>query len=146
MEREVAFPPGFQVFNAEVKEKEKRGRLEPVCTLGKSGYLTFNQLATSILLGPNINKPNEAVFIAYNARTRKLALRPVPYHLKSPVTYKIVSTEAQRGTANVAFKTQARAWQIPLDRTRSYVCHWDAKHKLMIVEMSVELRAKEEKV
>lgn len=141
MLREAAFPPGFQVFTKELKERETLSKQQPTCTLGKAGYLTFNKLATAILLGAE--KKNEAVFIAYNAKTKRIALRPVPYSLGPPTTYSIVTGGGMwKGGCNIRFKAQAEAWRIPLDRTRTYPCRWDEENKVLFVEMSTEIRSR----
>lgn len=132
---QVKFPEGFQVFDRAARERSKAVISKPLCTVTKSGFLSFNTRAARFLLGLGHEK-NVAAFLAYNSKDRALAIRPVPYHLKPPETYKLVVHGGYKNTVQIGFVTASRGWNIPLDNAR-HPCMWDEKNGILLVSLSI---------
>lgn len=140
MKTEQLFPPGFQVFTRDVKHREAMSRSEPVCTIGKSGFLIFSLIVSNWLLGSQLK--NKAVFMAWNLRTKLLALRPVPWHEGAPITYKLILAKLSRGVIAVSFRTQAKAWGFDLEKTRTYACRQDKSTGIVYVDLNSLVKEK----
>jgi len=134
MRTEVRFPTGFSTY-VDVKRSPRIQPKAPMVTVTRVGTLVFNAEAASLLWGRDRGKPNEAVMLAYNPKTKVLAVKPVPAHVKFPITLHMTVTGVYRRHATVSFKTFARVWNIPPSGNR-YLCSWNEKRKMLMVDLS----------
>jgi hypothetical protein len=112
MNQETSFPEGFVPFTETAKEQYAMGQQIPACRFAKSGFLSFNKAASALLLGDNY--AHKSVWIAYNSRTKSLALRPTTI-VNRGKTYSLGRTGMRGDVVVVYFKTLAAMWDIPMD-------------------------------
>lgn len=129
---EVRFPTGFEVFGGKSKRSVRHNMQEAKVSLIKSGFLSFNVTATDLMLGKD--RRNCAAFVAYNPRTKVLALRPVPFHVK-PDTYAMTKTGRNSANVIISFQAQSKAWGLPLDGT-TFLGRWSESEKMLLVDLS----------
>jgi hypothetical protein len=75
---------------------------------------------------------NLGVVLGFSPKTRVLGIKPVPYHLKPPQTYRLFPSGVRKNVFLVSFDRQARAWGIPQDG-RVVPCVWDDKNSMLLL-------------
>ena len=139
MRSEGVFPPGFDLpIKAKIHRDAVRQK-EPICSVGRSGYLTFNQRAAEFLRGPG--DKNRYVLLAWNPVTKVMGVRPSPSKpTKSGLTYfRMIVQGSTNQAVTVSFKSMSKQWGIPTRRTRYYHCELDPENGILYVNLGQSL-------
>ncbi len=131
VEEIVTFPPGFRLFT-KAKRHHDVEKKRMMCTFSKNKTLIFNKKASRYIFG--LRNENVGCLLAYNQVQKVLAVKPLPYNLKSPRTYKIIAVGGYKDLASICFGTQSKVWGIPMVGA-SYPCFWNDKDGLMMISL-----------
>ncbi len=130
-EEVITFPPGFRLFTKVRRDKSVSSK-RMMCTFSKNRTIIFNKKASFYIFGNN--RKNVGCLVAYNQVQKTLAVKPLPYMLKSPKTYKIFAVGGYKDSASICFGAQSKSWGIPMVG-QARPCYWDDKNSLMMVSL-----------
>jgi len=106
---------------------------KPVMSLSERGYAIFNNGATQLLMGENMEF--KAVRLAFNPATNVLAIKPERDHLGYPETVKISLAGGYRRAGLISFKGLAAYFNISLTNAK-YPLVWNSETGVAEVDLN----------
>jgi hypothetical protein len=109
---------------------------KPVMSLSERGYAIFNNGATQLLMGENMEFT--AVRLGFNPATNVLAIKPERKHAGYPETVKISLAGGYRRAGLISFKGLAEYFNIKLVNAR-YPVVWNGETGIAEVDLNAPL-------
>jgi len=133
----LPFGKGFLV----IKKARGDGRRalhirKPVMYLSERGYAIFNNGATQLIMGENMEF--KAVRLAFNPDTNILAIKPERTHIGYPETVKISLAGGYRRAGLISFKGLAQYFNIRLANAK-YPLNWNGTAGIAEVDLNQPL-------
>ncbi|RPI99327.1 MAG: hypothetical protein EHM31_10355 [Candidatus Aminicenantes bacterium] len=129
----LPFGKGFLVVRRPKGDGHALHIRKPVMSLSERGYAIFNNGATQLLMGENMEF--QAVRLAFNPVTNVLAIKPEREHLGYPETVKISLAGGYRRAGLISFKGLAAYFNINLTNAKYHLV-WNGETGVAEVDLN----------